>query len=265
MPTRQTTVQDSNTIRFGSAKIEAGATVGTLVDLGAANGVVFNETWDVVKVKADNAGEVVLGIKNQKATVTFDMMESNLTNLNILRGGIDTYATVAAAPVAVTDESVTLNSVVATRLLNKNGAGTIVTGIVVTNSGAVPYTLNTDYTVGIDSAGYTVITRIAGGGIADGETVLVDYTYTPNASKTLSSGGLETMTAKVLRLTNTNEAGNDYQITFYKAQSNQGIQYTMNSDDSVDPNVVNISIECTRDESRTAGDQLFEIVDEQGA
>jgi hypothetical protein len=41
---RQTTVQDSNTIRFGSAKLEVGPNVGALTDLGAVNGVVFNES-----------------------------------------------------------------------------------------------------------------------------------------------------------------------------------------------------------------------------
>jgi hypothetical protein len=260
---RQTTVQDSNTIRFGSAKIEAGANVGALTDLGAANNVVFNETWDNVKVMSANAGEIVVGVRNQMATVTFDMLEANLTNLNILRGGIDTYTATAAAPVAVTNENVVMTGVTGQRLAYKNGAGTIVTGIVVDNSGGVPYTIATDYYVGIDAAGYTVITRRAGGGIADGETVKVDYTYTPSTAKNLSSGGKFTMTPKVLRLTNTNEAGKTFVMTFYRVKSTQGIQLTLNTDDAVDPNVVNVQLEATRDESLTAGAQLFTIVDEQ--
>jgi hypothetical protein len=262
---RQTTVQDSNTVRFGSAKCEIGATVGTLVDLGAVNNVVLNESWEKVSVMSDNAGEIKIGIKNHKAVVTFDMLESNLTRLNTLRGGIDTYTVTAAAPANVLAEAIVLDSVVATRLANKQGAGTIVTAIVVDNAGGVPYTINTDYVVGVDSSGYTIITRIAGGGIADGETVYVDYTYTPNASKNLATGGLETMTTNVLRLTNTNEAGDDFEITLYKAKSDQGIQYTMNPDESVEPNAINVSIECTKDQTLTAGAQLFTIRDEQGA
>jgi len=262
---RQTIVQDSNTIRFGSAKIEAGATVGTLVDVGAANNVVFTESWDAVKVKSQNAGIITVGIQNQKAKVTFDMLETNMTRLNMLRGGIDTYSVIAAAPVNVTTESVTLDTTVATRLAYKNGAGTIVTAIVVDNAGGVPYTVNTDYAVGIDSAGYTVITRIAGGGIADGETVFVDYTYTPNASKTLSSGGKFTMTQNVLRLTNTNAAGKDYTITFYKANTAEGINFTYNDDENVEPDSTSVVMECERDEDLAAGAQLFTIVDEQGA
>lgn len=260
---RQTTVQDSNTIRFGSAKIEMGANVGALVDYGAANNVVFTESWDPVKVVSANAGEIVVGIRNQMATVNFDMLEANLTNLNAMRGGIDTYATVAAAPVAIVDELVTLTGVTAQRLLYKNGSGAIVTGITVTTGAGVGRTLNTDYVVGVDAAGYTIITRIAGGAFADGEVAKVDYTYTPNTGKSLTSGGKFTITPKVLRLTNTNEAGKIFRMTFYRAKSAQGIQLTLNNDDAVDPNAVNVSIECTRDESLTAGAQLFEILDEQ--
>jgi len=260
---RQTTVQDSNTIRFGSAKIEAGATVGALVDIGAANNVVFTESWDPVKVKSHNAGLIKVGIQNQMAKVTFDLLEANLTRLNTLRGGIDTYSTVAAAPVSVVDENVTLDTTVATRLAYKMGAGTIVTSIVVTNGAAVARTLNTDYTVGIDEAGYTLITRIAGGAFADGEVALVDYDYTPNTSKTLSSGGKFTMTQNVLRLTNTNAAGKTFVVTFYKANTSEGINFTLNDDDNVEPDSMAVTMECERDESLAAGAQLFSIVDEQ--
>lgn len=260
---RQTTVQDSNTVRFGSAKIEAGATVGALVDVGAANNVVFTETWDAVRVKSHNAGTIKVGIQNQMAKVTFDMLETNLTRLNALRGGIDTYSTTAGVLTTVTDESVTLDGVTATRLAYANGDGSIAGSIVVTNGAAVVRTLNTDYTVGVDSAGYTVITRIAGGAISDGETVLVDYTYTPNTAKNLSSGGKFTMTQNVLRLTNTNAAGKKYEITFYKTNTAEGINFTYNDDDNVEPDVTSVVMECERDESLAAGAQLFTIVDEQ--
>ena len=260
---RQTTVQDSNTIRFGSCKIEVGATVGALTDIGAANSVVMKEERTEYRIVAHNAGEVAVGIKDQKVKVDFDLMEANLTILNTLRGGVDTYSTAAAAPVNVTNENVVMTGVTGQRLAYKNGAGTIVTAIVVDNSVGVPYTLNTDYSVGIDSAGYTVITRIAGAGISDGETVKVDYTYTPNTSKTLSSGGKFTMTPKVLRLTNTNEAGDILRVTFFRARSAGGIDFTYNADDDENPNLIKVTMEATRDETLAAGAQLFEILDEQ--
>ena len=75
MSTYQTTVQDSNQIRFGSAKVEVGATVGTLVDLGAAQDIIFEESFDVVYLQPHNAPKKQISIKNHEAAVTFKMME----------------------------------------------------------------------------------------------------------------------------------------------------------------------------------------------
>lgn len=91
---RQTTVQEANTIRFGSAKVEVGETVETLENLGAMKNVVFEETWDKIKVMSDNAGEVTVGIRNHKAAIGGEMMEISLGKLNIIRGGIDKLETV---------------------------------------------------------------------------------------------------------------------------------------------------------------------------
>jgi|SRR5690625_745043 len=84
-----TTVQQSNTIRFGSAKFEVGEDEESLIDLGAMRGVEFEETWDEVQVNSDNAGVIVVGMNNQEAIIRGDLMEINLQNLALLRGGID--------------------------------------------------------------------------------------------------------------------------------------------------------------------------------
>ena len=79
--------------------------------------------------------------------------------------------------------------------------------------------------------------------------------FLEGATKSVREGYNETMDA----------AGKKFEITLHKAKTVQGIQLTLNSDEAVDPNVVNCSIECTRDEALAAGAQLFSIVDEQGA
>jgi hypothetical protein len=90
------------------------------------------------------------------------------------------------------------------------------------------------------------------------------YTYTPAASKTLTSGGKLTISPKVVRITNTDANSKVFRITVYKASNAQGITLELVSDDSEDPNVVPIKLEGVLDVTRTAGDQLFEIYDEQG-
>lgn len=90
-----TKVQQRNSIRFGSAKFEVGETIDDLVDLGAMRGIEFEETWDEMRVQSDNAGVIVAGLNNHEATIRGDLMEINLKNLAILRGGIDKYEEVA--------------------------------------------------------------------------------------------------------------------------------------------------------------------------
>lgn len=86
-----TTVQQRNTIRFGSAKFEVGESEDKLTDLGAMRGIAFEETWDELQVSSDNAGIIVAGINNHKVSIKGDLMEINLKNLALIRGGIDKY------------------------------------------------------------------------------------------------------------------------------------------------------------------------------
>lgn len=261
----QNTVQNSNTIRFGSGKLEVGADVGSLVNLGAMRGIKFSEEFDVVEIETDNTAPITVGIKNHTASVEGELVEINLTNLNTIRGGIDTLTNVATTPVAVTNEAHTLSGIIGARLDHKNGAGTIVTSITVTDSDDNAAVQNTDYVLYLDSEGYTCIARVAASTvITDGDGVKVDYTYTPNSAVMLSSGGKTTITAKVVRITNTNEDGDDFRITVYSAKNQKGIELELQGDDSDDVATVAISLKGVCDSSRTAGDQLFEIYDEQG-
>ncbi len=266
MSTYQTTVQDSNQIRFGSAKIEVGETVGTLLNLGAAQDVIFDETFEVVYLVPDNAPKKQIGIKNHEAAVSFKMMEINFANLNTIRGGVDTYGTVAATPVSVNNEAHTLTGTTAVRLDHKNGDGTEVSTIVVTDASSNAAVRGTDYIIFQDEEGYSCIARIAASTvISSGEGVLVDYSYTPSASREFSSGGKNTISPRVVRLTNTNSAGKKFEITVYAATSEGGIKLEFPADDGDEPMMPEIKLVGVCDATRTAGDQLFKIVDEQGA
>jgi hypothetical protein len=85
----------------------------------------------------------------------------------------------------VTDEPVVMTGVVPQRLDFKTVIARdlhqLVGSLVVTNNVApiAPYTVAVDYSVALDEVGYTTITRIVTGTIADGGTVLASYTYTP--------------------------------------------------------------------------------------
>ena len=339
----QTTVQEATTIRFGSAKFEVGATIGTLVNVGAIRDGIFEEVWDKIRVMSDNAGEIVVGIRNHKASLSGNLMEINLDILEKFFAGIHTVAPVAGAPVNVVDEIAVLTGTSSTELEHFNAALTEVTAIVVTNAaGTVTLVRDVDYIVGVDANGHTWVARayptaivtaaadisaaigdssyndvssdfatvlapgdhilIAGftiaanngvktvatatdakiviveavatevapasvtitrGGIASGVTVLVDYTYTPAASRTLKTGGLVTLTAQVCRFTNTDASGNIFRITVFKATAENGINIDFPADENEDPAIMPIKMTGVLDLTKAVGEQLFEIYDTQ--
>jgi len=245
--------------------MEVGATIGALVNIGALRNVQVAESWEELKVESGNAGVLRDRKKNQKVAITADWLEPDLEALDLIRGDIDNYTTVAGAPTPITDEQIKLEDTNLVRFLHKNGDNTEVTAIVVTSNEATPVarTLNTDYVIGVDPAGWTCIARIDGGAIGDGDTVLVDYSYTPNTAKKLTSGGFFTINARVVRLTNTNEANKTLQITVYYAKVGAPLTLPFPDDDADDALVAAINMIGEIDVTRTAGDQLYEILDEQ--
>jgi hypothetical protein len=261
----QTSVQNSNTIRFGSGKVEVGPDIDNLVNLGAMRDVKFTDEFDVVEIETDNTAPITVGVKNHTATIEGDMIEIDLANLNVIRGGIDTLTDVAGTPVSVTDEAHTLNDTDSVRLDHKNGDGSEVSTIVVTDASSNAAVRNTDYVIAVDSEGYTTIARVSGSTVIDdGEGILVSYDYTPNTAKKLTSGGKVTISDRVARITNVDENGKIFRITVYKAKSQQGLELEFAGDDEDDVATYSLALKGVLDSSRTAGDQLFEIYDEQG-
>lgn len=185
MARAMTTVQQRSSIRFGSAKFEVGETLETLVDLGAMRGIVFEETWDELQVKSDNAGVIVAGITNHQTRLAGDIMEINLKTLATIRGGLDKYEEIPEG---------------------ENG----------------------------------------------------------KAARKLLSGGVSTFQPRIARITNYNDAGEEFRITIFKANAASGLNITFPEADGEDPAMTPIEMTGTPDTSKAVGEQLFEIYDEQG-
>lgn len=187
MARNMTTVQNANTIRFGSAKFEVGESEDNLVDLGAMRGIVFEETWDEVQIQSDNAGVIRVGINNHMAAIEGELMEINLETIAKIRGGIDKIENVPEDPDNGNKEAI--------RLL---------------------------------------------------------------------SGGISTFQPRVARITNYDDQNRKFQITIFKATPESGLNITFPEADSEDPAMTPIRMNGTLDVDRVTGEQLFEIVDEQG-
>lgn len=265
MPTYQTDAQNEDAIRFGSAKIEIGTSTSDLQDIGLVTGIAIKEDYTLVELKADNAAPITKGNKEHTVTLSFEMWELDLTKLALIRGGLDSSGSQAASPVTVTNEAHTLDDTDIAWLTHANGDGSEVGSIVVTDASSNAAVRNTDYVIVVGPDGRTGIARVAGSTVlSDGEGALVDYSYTPLANKTMSSGGLSTIASRYVRVTNINSAGKKFQIDIYKAKVVGGLDFSYPADDGDEPLKPKIEMKGEYDTTRTAGDQLFKITDEQG-
>ena len=327
---RQTTVQQFNTIRFGSGKFEVNDGF-SWIDLGAMRDIEFEEEWDKVTVMSDNAGEIVMGIRNHKAALGGSLMEINLANLNTLRGGIDNYSVNAGVIVSDAEQfvdsgdwadsrfikianqnhdqsAITVNFVagrIATepaeagtddttvnitghglqtgdymRNLSRNNEVRVVTRVdddqftvaAVTNQAEgdnielyLTYNPATpDYEQVQDANGDRGLLVYIAGIPALAHDIMINYDYTPPASRILMSGGRQTINAMQVRVTNYNEAGQMFRVTVRKATTEEGIVIDFQADDDEDPNMVPIKMVGTLDTTQAVGEQLFVIYDEQG-
>jgi len=211
---KQTTIQVTKAIRKGSVRVLVGASLASLVDVGALRNPIFKSMAENQAIKFDNVDDLSKFVLGKKVQITFDLAEINFDNMSVLDGGILNLTTVASTPVAVTDEAHGTGWTVANpiRLNNKNGANTIVSSIVV-KSGVTTLTLNTDYKTYVgDGAngtlGYTYIVPLT----VQAGAITVSYSYTPNASKKLTFNDSGTKSLKYMRLVNTDENEKEFRI-----------------------------------------------------
>lgn len=285
----QTVVQRVNTIRLGSAMVEVGPDLDNLENLGFASNIEFSEEFSLIVFKPYNAPEIVVGIEDHYATVKFDLLEINMLNLQMLRGGIDNLTLTPGAVHNVVRESHVLTGTTPVRLNYRNSYDTKVnvkrvTDALVTLSSSDlflltssdPYQLcapkkvfeeNIDYEITLDHAGYTCISGIANSpSLVDGTEVFVTYEYDIESNYLLTSGGLYTPSSRAMRLTNLDDAGHRFRLTIYNAIIQNGLDFKFPTDyDDSKTLVAPIEFKATPDLVRLAGDQLYSIYDEQGA
>jgi hypothetical protein len=273
MARAQTTPQLEDAITFGSAKVEMRAygSTGAYTDLGVGTGIEVEETITPATLEPDNASPMVIDLSEHSVTFKMNLWELDFTKIYALRGGssgLDSYSTQAAEAVTVTDERHVLTGTTGVRLDNRNGAGTVVTSVTVTSATDTACSQNTDYVLYVDGEGYTCIARVGNStNLPSGNNAKIDYTYTPLASKTWSTGGKSDLGYIELKLTNVRSiSGSDKTkiITIYKAQVTSGLVMKFPAAKDSTPLEYPLEMIAYDDATRTAGDQLFSVVDQQG-
>ena len=86
----QSSVVNSDAVRFGSCKVEMGATTASYTTMGVAKGVTFSEEITKAIIGADNAPETHF-VRKQRAVISGTFVEFDPNHWNTLRGSIDVY------------------------------------------------------------------------------------------------------------------------------------------------------------------------------
>ena len=265
----QTTIQNANALfPFDGYKVEIGATIGSLVNIGACDGdAVGALKWEKFKQESANAGTLIDQIKDMTIDIDFNMFELDVDVINTLGNGVFTKVDVAASPVSITGEALGTGWTVGQpiKLANKMGDNTTVTSIVI-DAGGSPLTVTTDYTSYVadgtnGETGYTYIVPVtAQAGILD-----ADYDYTPNASSTLYAGTSSvTLSSKIVRFSHTNSGGKVRSLTIYAAAlSDGGFTFTFGSAENDGIASFPVKLLGDLDVTRTDGQQLLAYYDEQ--
>lgn len=283
----QTVVQNLKTIKIGSAIIEIGPDLDSLTNLGLASDIEFEENFALTVLKPDSGPEIPIGIDEHYATIKFNLHEINIPNLQMLRGGIDNITKTAGAVHHIIAESHILTGTTPLRLNFRNSFDTLVNikrvaSPLMTLSSSDPFLLdsadpyqlcasktvavvNEDYIASVDHAGYTCIARTSESRLVSGEEVLISYDYTIQGNYLLTTGGLYTPSSRTIRLTNIDSNGLRYRLIIYNSMIQDGLTFKFPSDNKGDFLNTPFEFKGLPDLSRTAGDQLYSIYDEQSA
>ena len=249
----QTNLQKTDALRYGSVTLSVGDDFSSLINIGAIRNMSFEHKAENIEVAFDNAPSIKKFKNGRKASFVFDLAEIDITTFAKTDAGLVIKTDIAASPVNITDESLMLDGVEGKAFAKKNGDGSLPSSIVVTDSSGSVHTENTDYTIQLGADGFARIARIDGGGITDGEEVLIDYTYTPNASKKMEFNTGGTKTYKVARIVNINNDGKEFRIDLENVTNIKPLTTPFQADDSDDIMTCSMELEGS----------VKEIVDEQ--
>lgn len=200
--------QNESALLLEYGNLWIGADAGSVVDFGAVRNVQGVLAPIKTEIRSDNRG-VILDRVRMEGSVTFDWLEpGDVARLENLLKGIVTLSTVAGSQVAGATQLVAQGSW-ADRVFipfeNQQGAGTTPTAVSVVGSSDSTLEVNSDYAIVKDAQGiWGIVPNISGeGGTAlttASQNLTITYTYTPNASITITGGTSKTATPRYVKI-----------------------------------------------------------------
>ena len=282
----QTTVQDQKAVVSGSVLMSYSTNGGSsFINVGVGDSFTFTENVTKLDQTPDNGPtpDKLEGISLQTANLSANLWEYNLSKLYDMRGGIDTYTSVATGTIAGATQTIASGNWAYEGFIEiegQNAAGTAQTinSVTLGTNGAI--VLDTDYFVVKNGAGkwgiyiidsLTVTTLL--------QSVVINYDYTPSTTETISTGGLSLQSRRYIKFTNKTPdiadatdgatsgitAGDSiYRVTeyhFYYATFDAGNTATFPSETATETVIkLPVAFLAKNDPTRTAGDKLMKIV-----
>ena len=257
--TRQTTIQKEDSIRFGSGKIEAGLTAGSLIDIGAIRGLAFNDMEENVEIKFDNVDPLDYFKNGDRGSFAFTMNEVDFDTLDLFKKGKYTKTNIAGTPVigasqAIDGSGFDFNDFIL--LENQNGDGSALSITSVTGSVDGLLVADTDYALVKDGQGRYGIAIIDSATVTVmAQTFTVIYDYTPNSAKKLVPNAFGKKQHIFVKLTHTNTQGKTWVIDMEQVTDIAQSSYPFPADDGDDVMSVEVTLE----------GKVTKMIDEQSA
>lgn len=254
----QTNIQELNTIRQGSARVLIGDDFGSLVDIGALRNLVFTSLSENQEIEFDNTQSLKKFVKGKTVQVAFDLAEINFDNLKVFDDGLVNLTTTAGTPVSNATQTKLQGSwsfETFFPITNQNGDGSALNVDSVTGSTDGALVVDVDFHLVVVNGVYGIVVHDTTDVTTEAQNIVIQYDYTPNASKKITFNDLGAKTLKVLRLVNTDVDGKTLTIDIENGTNFAPIEVTFAADAADDVAILPIEFH---------GD-LKEMVDEQNA
>lgn len=213
---RQTSIQDADAIRKGSVRVLVGEDFDTLVDIGALRTPAVSLLAEAQRVEFENANGLDYYVKGDRIQVTFDLAEINFDTIAVLDAGMVSVTTVAGVLVEGAIQLVVAGNWLFNKFIkitNQNGDASAITVNSVTGGTDGLLTNEDDYYVGQNENGeYGIFIKDTVDVTTENQNLTIDYDYTPNASKKITTSNSGKKTLKVMRIINENNDGKLFKI-----------------------------------------------------
>ena len=261
----QTSVQNKQTIRYGSAQVLIGSRFDQLIDIGAARSVALKETVTTVDVESDNAGVIASLVSEHKMEVTLDNLEINFKRYFEMRGGIDNLEeydgkTEVKKEYVVESGTYKINELIQVPFVNADGSAVAIEKV---------YKKSSISNILLEEAFYEKVgdngIKITSANIKpNSDTLIIVYKQTPARMIRMGTGGKSsTIKPRCIQIVNTDANGKQLRIYLPQASIASGLEFSFPADKSQDVIVNKLSFSATTNSNQKAGEQLAWYEDEQ--